>query len=65
MKNDKPKALRVILLDGAGKPIVGKECTWQTRDHGEAGFAVVGTSRVLLWKDEGRTWKRAVETKPC
>lgn len=59
MKNDTPKSLRVVLLDGHGKPIVGKDCTWETCDHGEAGFRVKGRQTVLRWDDDGRTWKRA------
>lgn len=59
MKNDAPKPLRIVLLDSAGKSIVGKNCTWETCDHGAAGFALRGSGRVLFWKDEGRTWKRA------
>lgn len=62
MKNDKAKPMRVILLDGHGKPIVGNDCTWQTRDHGKTGFALRGSGRVLWWKDEGKTWKRAEES---
>lgn len=59
MKNDKAKPLRVILLDANRKPIVGKDCTWETCDHGAAGFRVKGRQTVLRWADEGRTWKRA------
>ncbi|MEN6544847.1 MAG: hypothetical protein ABFE07_02300 [Armatimonadia bacterium] len=63
MKNDTAKPLRVILLDGKGKTVVGAGCTWRTRDHGKVGFALVGTSRVLYWADEGKTWKRAEESR--
>ena len=63
MKNDAPKPLTVILLDGAGKPIVGKDCTWETCNHGKAGFSLRGLGRVLYWSDEGKTWKRAEESR--
>ena len=63
MKNDKAKPLKVVLLDGAGKPIGGKECPWYTCEHGKAGFALLGSGRVLWWADEGKTWKRAEESR--
>jgi photosystem II stability/assembly factor-like uncharacterized protein len=63
MKNDAPKPLRIVLLDSAGKSIVGKNCTWETCDHGAAGFRVKGRQTVLRWEDEGKTWKRAEESR--
>jgi hypothetical protein len=63
MKNDKPKPLRVILLDAARKPIVGPGCTWGTRNPGKVGFELVGSARVLYWADKGRTWLPAEEAK--
>ena len=63
MKNDAAKHLRVVLLLPDGKPFVGPGCTWATRDHGKAGFSLVGTSRVLYWTDEDRLWKRAEESR--
>lgn len=63
MKNDKAKPLKVVLLDGAGKPIGGNECPWYTCEHGKAGFRVKGRQTVLRWEDEGKTWKRAEESR--
>lgn len=63
MRNDTAKPLRVILLDGKGKPVVGPGCTWATWKHGQAGFSLVGTSRVLYWTDENRLWKRAEDER--
>jgi hypothetical protein len=63
MKNAPAKHLKVILLDGAGKRLVGKECPWYICEHGKAGFALLGSGRVLLWADEGKTWKRAEESR--
>lgn len=63
MKNDAPKPLRIVLLDSAGNPIVGKGCTWETCEHGRAGFRVKGRQTVLRWEDEGKTWKRAEESR--
>lgn len=63
MKNAPTKPLKVVLLDGSGAPLVGASCTWETCEHGKAGFALRGSGRVLWWSDEGKTWKRAEESR--
>lgn len=64
MKNDKAKPMRVVLLDGAGKPIViNGGYIWRTCDHGVAGFRVMGRQTVFQWSDDGKTWKRAEAEK--
>lgn len=63
MKNDKAKPMRVVLLDGAGNLLVGKDCTWETCEHGRAGFALRGSGRVLYWPDKGKTWLPAEDSR--
>ena len=60
MKNDKRKQLHVVLLDADGKP--QGIATIAATDQGKAGFRLPGSNTVLLWFDEGKTWKRAEES---
>lgn len=62
MKNDKRKSMLVILLRD-GKPEFSDSTELETYCHGRIGFMVRGLSRVLYWADEGKTWKRAEETR--
>ena len=61
MKNDRRKQMHVVLLDSDGK--AQGIATVPVSDQGKAGFRLPGSNTVLWWVDEGKTWKRAEESR--
>lgn len=64
MKNDKTKPMAIVLLDGAGAPLLDSDGNQDSREYlvsymGRCGFRVHGLGRTLWLGDEGKTWKRA------
>lgn len=60
MKNDKAKPMTVVFLDSTGQPFPGAH---DVIAQGAAGILVRGRLRMLTWADEGKTWKRAEDSR--